>query len=191
MNREITSPPHDNLSFKEMKKKQAEEYFEWYVSQIPLKIELLEEIAASDGVKTVFDFTPESLIPIWEWHETKITYRQLTEEEIQAERNMHPEWMWDRIADRDLSFDTLYYCMALALYFAEVIIRNANGKVNWGFFSKPKNRMGVNEPTLLGFKCNQDLNPRRVLVNCTRKSAREFKSTRLKDAYDIWIKDVE
>ena len=61
MNREITSPPHDNLSFKEMNKKQAEEYFEWYVSQIPLKIELLEEIAASDGVKTVFDFTPESL----------------------------------------------------------------------------------------------------------------------------------
>ena len=58
MNREITSPPHDNLSFKEMNKKQAEEYFEWYVSQIPLKIELLEEIAASDGVKTVFDFTP-------------------------------------------------------------------------------------------------------------------------------------
>ena len=62
MSCEVASSTYNNLSFKEMDEKQAREHFEWYVSQIPLKIELLEEIAASDGVKTrLFSILHQSL----------------------------------------------------------------------------------------------------------------------------------
>lgn len=184
----LKASPYSNIPFGEMNAEQAKEHFEWYKTQIPLRIEWLKKLAASDGLMDVFDFTPESLIPIWEWYEKKIAYRQLSEEEMQAEQSTHPEWMWDSIPDKDLSIDTLYYCVLLAAYFAEVVIRNTKGKVYWGYFTKPKNRVGLNEPTLLGFKFNKDLNPRTIVRVCTKKSGKEHKSSRLKDAYDTWTK---
>ena len=65
------------------------------------------------------------------------------------------------------------YGMDVALYFAEVIIRNNSEKIKWGYFTKPQIRIGVNQPTLLGFKYDKDLNPRIVIVNLARRSAKK------------------
>ena len=60
----------------------------------------------------------------------------------------------------------------------------------WGYFTKPKNRFSVNEPVLLGFKDNDDLNPRLIVENCTRKSAKEKMDDRLLKIYNTWMKYI-
>lgn len=80
--------------------------------------------------------------------------------------------------------------MDVAIYFAEVFIRN-NQTIQWGYFTMPKKRMSVNEPTLLGLKNGMDLNPRLIVINCTRHSSSGKKNTRLYDMYCTWMQYVE
>ena len=51
--------------------------------------------------------------------------------------------------------------------------------------------MSVNEPTLLGFKSDMDLNPRLIVLNCTRRSGKERLNTRLFDMYNTWMSYIE
>ena len=120
-----------------------------------------------------FDNTPESLIPLWEWYEQKITMVDKTEEEYQKEREETPDYI--EVPKTKISMETWKIGMDLALYFADVMIRNNTGKVYWGYFTKPKNRMSVKRPVLLGFKADMDLDPRLIVVNCTSRSSRSSK----------------
>lgn len=189
MKYEMMIPPFDRVEFIDMNKKQAQEYFEWYIGQIDYRISLLLNNIKEDGIDTNFDYSIESLIPLWEWYERKISYRKIDESEYQLRISKHPEWMKDYIAETDLSWETLMYCMDVALYFAEVMIRH-NDNIKWGFFTKPKNRSGVNQPVLLGFKYDMDLNPRLIVENCTRRSGKEMLKTRLYDMYFTWMKYI-
>ena len=47
--------------------------------------------------------------------------------------------------------------------------------------------MSVNQPTLLGFKADMDLNPRLIVINCTRRSSKERNNNRLLDMYNTWM----
>ena len=189
MQYEMMVPPFERVEFWEMNKKQAQEYFDWYLGQADYRVNLLLTAVKEDGVDADFDYSVESLLPLWEWYESKITYRKLDEAEYQARISRHPEWMKDDVSDTDLSWETLMYCMDVALYFAEGIIKH-NSSIYWGYFTKPKNRYGVNQPVLLGFKHNMDLNPRLIVTNCTRHSGREKLSSRLYDIYYTWMKYV-
>lgn len=179
------------VEFRDMTKEQAQEYFEWYVEQIESHMERLKSEVCSEVEDMRFDYSPESLIPLWTWYEGKIKLIERTEDEISDEEKKYPEWMHAYIDRTKISLYTLRYCLDVALYFAEVIIRSCNGKIYWGYFTKPKNRMSVNEPTLLGFKNKMDLEPRLVVLNCTRRSSREAMDTRLYDMYHTWMEYVE
>lgn len=78
-----------------------------------------------------------------------------------------------------------------AIYFAEVIRRNNANILHWGYFTKPKSRMSVNEPVLLGFVKGMDMNPHRIVYNCTLDSIREPEKNRLFDLYHVWMEYVE
>lgn len=88
---------------------------------------------------------------------------------------------------RELSIKTMAYVLDIAMYFAEVMIRNTDGKVQWGYFTKPKNRMSVNEPVLLGFKYGDDLNPRHIIKNCALRSGEERQPERIFNIYNVWM----
>ncbi len=60
-----------------------------------------------------------------------------------------------------------------------------------GIFYRAKKRQSVNEPVLLGFKNNVDLNPRLVLLNLLRRSSKEINEKRLYDIYHVWMKYVD
>ncbi len=182
-------PPFNRVEFEDMNKKQAQEYFDWYVGQIDNRISLLLTALKEAGINTEFDYSVESLIPLWEWYEGKISYRKLDEPEYQLRIQKQPEWMKDYVVETDLSWETLMYCMDIALYFAEVIIRH-NETIKWGFFTKPRNRADVNQPVLLGFRYDMDLNPRLVVENCTRHSGEAKLATRLYDMYNTWMKYI-
>lgn len=189
MKYEMMIPPFERVEFEDMNKKQVQEYFDWYVGQVDYRISLLLNAIKEDGIDADFDYSIESLIPLWKWYEGKISYRELDESEYQLRISKHPEWMKEYIANKDLSWVTLMYCMDVALYFAKVVIKH-NSTIKWGYFTKPKNRADVNQPVLLGFKHDIDLNPRLIVENCTRRSSKERLSTRLYDMYYAWKKYI-
>ena len=95
----------------------------------------------------------ESLIPVWEWYEKKIVVEHYTRRELKKEAKKYPDWLREEILSDDtkISVNTLAICDDLAIYFAEVIRRNNLEHIYWGYYTKPKNCISVNEPVLLGF----------------------------------------
>ncbi len=191
MDYEMMAPPFEHIGFKDLNKKEAAKYFEWYISQISHRIDVLKRCVQNENEEVVFDFSKDSLIPLWTWYEKKIQIVNKTEEELEIQLNKYPSWMHNEIAKTKISLETLKFGMDVAIYFAEVIIKNSNGRIQWGFFSSPKKRMSVNEPTLLGFKGDMDLNPRLIVINCTRRSSVEGNNNRLLDMYNTWMAYIE
>jgi len=111
--------------------------------------------------------------------------------ELKKEFAKYPEWLHSEILRTKISPETLSCGMDIAIYFAEVVVRESCGQISWGYFTTPRNRISVNEPVLLGFKGNMDMNPRLLIVNCTRRSSREANRNRLIDLYHTWMAYVE
>ncbi len=165
--------PFEFKDFEEMKKKEAEEYFNWYVSEVDNRINYLNEYIKKDTNNNVsfLDYTPESLIPLWNWFQTKITFVEESKEEIERKAKEFPKEL-QYIAYENTkkpSVQTLGITTDVANYFAEVFRKN-NPSIYWGYFTKPKNHISVNEPVLLGFVRKDNLNPRLITYNCIWKT---------------------
>lgn len=180
-------PPFEYDGFQKLKKNEAKEYFEWYMNQVEHRIEVLKKHILGERKDIIFDYTPNSLVALWDWYEEKIEIVNKSKEELEQEMSRYPKWLHNEIAHTKISMETLKYGMDIAVYFAEVIIRNNDGKIRWGYFTEPKMRMSVNEPTLIGFENDMDMNPRLIVINCTRRSSRENNSNRLLEMYNVWM----
>ena len=88
----------DNYAFFELIPKQAKEYFLWYKSEIPNRIALLWEYMKRECPEAEpFDYLPESLIPLWEWYETKIGRVPMTAKEIESRVKIFPLYLESEI----------------------------------------------------------------------------------------------
>ncbi len=180
----ISQSPIRVLSFKELKKEEAQIYYDWYVNECETRIMLLNK-RINEDTKCVLDYSVESLKKIWEWFENIIVFEELSEEDYMIKLEEYPEWMHPYISKKRISMETLIYGLDIAIYFAEVIIRNNSG-IHWGYYTKPKNRASVNQPVLLGFKSDMEMNPREIVVNCIRSLGNEKDNNALFDLYSIW-----
>ena len=59
--------PFEVVPFEEMKKKQVEQYFQWYMDTLVERLCRLQNYITKTGGTVVLDKTPESLISLWEW----------------------------------------------------------------------------------------------------------------------------
>ena len=76
--------PFEFISPRERNKKQTKQYFDWFLTQIDTRIEILQNyIDKTSTKKNVLDKSPESLIDLWEWFEDKIVEEKMTDEEIE------------------------------------------------------------------------------------------------------------
>ena len=191
MEYEYMISPVKNYDFFEFTKEEAKIYFNWYMEEKGHRIEMLEEYVHNAGVDIDFDYSPESLIPLWRWYETIIVSEKKTEEEIEKEKKKLPEWLHSQISEEKISMNTLKFGMDIAIYFAEVMIRNSDGKVHWGYVTKPKNYINVNRPVVSGFKAGQELDPSRTVYVLTLSSEEENNEKRLYDRYYVWQEDIE
>ena len=88
----------DNYAFFELTAKQAKEYFNWYMEQIPCRLTKLWEYMKQDRPEAgPFDYSPESLIPLWEWYETKIEQVPMSQKEIEYQVARYPKWIENEI----------------------------------------------------------------------------------------------
>ena len=146
------TPPFELISFEDMKKKQAEQYFVWYIDTIEQRIQNLEKYINLTGTRMVLDKTPNSLIELWDWFSNHIEVCTKDEQELMLESAMRPDWIKAHIMSdrRKLSLNTIMIAVDISAYFGEVFIKN-NPNIYWGYLSKPKKLHGVNRPRLLGF----------------------------------------
>lgn len=185
----LMDPPFGSKPFREMSKKEAKIHFDWYVSEIPNRIQMLKDAFEFDGGNPrLLDLTPKSLILLWQWFIPQVSTVSKTQEELEAEMRKVPDWLKEEVArnTQKLSIGTLAIAMDIAIYFAEVFV-NHYENVNWGLLLKPKNHAEYHQPVLFGFGKKEEMNPRGVIYTLTLRAVRgETESDSLYEMYRIW-----
>lgn len=175
MNYEYMIPPFRHTGFCNLSSSQVEQYFQWYIAQSAYRIDLLNKYIQSTNFSLIMDYSPESLIGLWEWYEEHVLLN-------------------DEINDKTISIDNgaklfsnvvLKIALDVSFYFSETIIKN-NPTISWGYFTRPKNAMSVNKPVLLGFKSGC-LDPRLIIENCSYRSIRCRNRNNLYNIYNNWL----
>lgn len=188
----LMAPPFHIKNFDEMSETDAKEHYEWYLSEIPNRLKLLET-----SVKVLkpkqdieFDFTKESLIGLWSWYLDNVEIVQKTEEEYQLEVNNSNSMTRKSIMKEKITIGWLAIAMDISIYFAECFVRN-NEVLQWGLMTKPKSLACVNKPVVIGFRHNMQLDATNILFVQTRKILKGLKK---KDAllqlYDNWVNHI-
>ena len=187
----IMEPPFLSFPIEDMKKKQVEQHFNWYMTQIEGRIKQLNEFINLEKKDVVLDKTPESLIDLWEWFQEHIEYEDKTEEEINKSCEGQPEWFQEilRQDTKKMTLLTMALAEDIAIYFSEAMIHN-HPQVHWGYLMKPKKLDGVNIPILLGFEGDISSNPRNMVSVCIYKSTDKKNKYQLYETYNKWVDNI-
>lgn len=177
----LLAPPF-TLKFGEMSKKELDDYFEWYLDQIPKRIIVLErEVTRTQGFEDWrADYSPESLDQLGEWFERQIETRQRTEEEIAAMK-AGLEWPASQIEIPRLELTNKTYSLAfdIGMYLSQVLLKNVPG-IRWEHKTKGSKRwIEYGQPILVGWvkRVKTDsFNPTRVIVSLAFSLARKEES---------------
>ena len=185
------TPPFELISFEDMKKKQAEQYFVWYIDTIEQRIQNLEKYINLTGTRMVLDKTPNSLIELWDWFSNHIEVCTKDEQELMLELAMRPNWIKAHIMSdrRKLSLNTIMIAVDISAYFGEVFIKN-NPNIYWGYLSKPKKLHGVNRPRLLGFAGDMSVYPYGRVEMCIWKTIETVDNMHLFNMYQVCLKMI-
>ena len=183
--------PFELISFEDMKKKQAEQYFVWYIDTIEQRIQNLEKYINLTGTRMVLDKTPNSLIELWDWFSNHIEVCTKDEQELMLELTMRPDWIKAHIMSdrRKLSLNTIMIAVDISAYFGEVFIKN-NPNIYWGYLSKPKKLHGVNRPRLLGFAGDMSVYPYGRVEMCIWKTIETVDNMHLFNMYQVCLKMI-
>ena len=175
----------DNYAFFELTPKQAKEYFKWYMEEIPHRLTLLWNYIHQDYPEIKeFDYSPESLIPIWEWYETKIKQVPMTAKEIESRVRVFPKYLESEIRKNTQKYtgETLSLALDISIYLGEVIIKNYPHP-RWNYRTKPKREISVYRPVIDGLPYNMTMETSRSLFVLTIESTKERDKDRLYTLY--------
>jgi len=188
-------PPFEIKSFEKMTKKEAQIHFDWYVSEVPKRVELITKayLETGGGKLDDLDLSPQSLVYLWTWFIPRVVTITKSDEEIENELDKAPEWFKEKVLEnkKKLTVGSLSLAMDIAIYFAEVFIHNFD-KLYWGFVTKPKSLIYVNSPVIMGFSTGIELDPRNIVYNLTLKIIND-KSDKEEDLFNIfkvWKNDI-
>lgn len=188
----IMEPPFEIQSFSELSAKESKALLNWFVSQIPVRLDLLQKAIkhTTDDSNEFLDFSPLSLIPLWRWFLDQIEIKEKTQEEIIIEKLNIPEQLRNiiEVKTQELSVGTQILAMDIAIYTAEVLIRS-HAEIKWGRIRKPKTSIDVNRPVLLSNSSKVVINPTNEISNLTGQMVRIGNTNEaiLKEKYDSWV----
>ncbi|MEK4076488.1 hypothetical protein MHI01_21740 [Paenibacillus sp. FSL M7-0656] len=181
--------PFEFTPFSVMSKTEAEEYYEWFLSIIPQRIELLQENVELSGSHVQLDFSQDSLISLWEWFIPRIEQKKMTIEEINEELDLVPDWMRPEVEQNVLKFsrDTETQIIDIGIYFSSVLIHSSS-KLKWTVINKPRNHVDVNQPLLAGTGKIR-LNPIRVVDVCAARALSDVGNINMLNDLYVWWRE--
>ena len=181
-------PPFPVKSFDLLTTRQAKEIFKWYTDDIPARLDQLQKCIDADVNGTVqLTRGKDSLRPLWSWLVANIQLQELTESDLKESLDAVPKWLHEYIVagKYKLTTESLSIGMDVAIYLGEVFVHEFP-QIYWGFFTKPKSRVSVNEPVLLGFENGLDMNPRRIVDTLIiRHNSKEWRNRYVRYAVHV------
>ena len=201
---ELLVPPFGAVPEK-LKPRQVKEYFEWYISQVPLRVNYLKaKCSESLGIKIdKINSSPESLIQIWKWFlkicEIENTPIDTISKYKETMKGM-PESFIEHMANYGrtrFSITTEYIIRDIGMYFGNLLIFN-HPSLFWGYYTKPKSDFFVNKPVIQGFEDSNFDPPYRpsfepihmVTVQAAKIFKKEISKFDLYNLYLVWRKYV-
>ena len=182
-------PPFPVKSFDLLTTRQAKEIFKWYTDDIPARLDQLQKCIDADVNGTVqLTRGKDSLRPLWSWLVANIQLQELTESDLKESLDAVPKWLHEYIVagKYKLTTESLSIGMDVAIYLGEVFVHEFP-QIYWGFFTKPKSRVSVNEPVLLGFENGLDMNPRRIVDTLMWQCANGKSSEGLYESFNRFL----
>lgn len=149
MNYPLLIPPFD-IDFSEMSPAQAREHLEWFVSQIPERLDLLS------GVSTIsLDYSNESLIHLWEWFLPRVSIERKSNEELSNSLSVIPEWLKETFSQnprhtKKLTKESTVLAIDISMYFSNMFLYKYP-MLKWSVNTKSKKYVYYNMPVISGF----------------------------------------
>jgi hypothetical protein len=192
MEYQLIIPPFEVKPFEDMDKNEAQTYFDWYISEIPKRLEVLKEYFefSGGGSKELLNFTPESLKFLWKWYIPLLKMEKKTKEELKLELQQNPKWLKSEVLKGKFKISTQSKAIAddISIYFAEVVIKNFL-KAKWGFMNKPKSYISVNQPILICFSNRTPMETKALVeVMCLKVADGDKTPNQLYGTYCFWKK---
>ena len=158
--------------YKEMTDREANQYFEYYISQIPIRIAYLQNFLDKNADKKIkLDFTENSLVEFWDWYGDLLVEQQKTD--YQENTPLH------------LSYGVLGISSDFAMYFGELFVRK-NPTIRRGYLKKPKNNLFFHRPSLMGFQHNLCYCPEQTISVLVCRALKEKNSNAVCDIVKSW-----
>lgn len=151
--------PPIHKPFKELSKREAKEYFEWFLSHVDERSNYIRA-KVSDGLKIsidLVDFSMESLVYVWRWF-LQVAELQKTPEEVfknirrELEMSGAPgEFIEDEIRERsrELSIFSRYVIRDIGMYVGKMFVTNYES-LRWDYYTKKRDSF-ANMPQIFGF----------------------------------------
>lgn len=213
MNYEFMGTPFEFDEFENLSRKEARAYFKWYVGQIDSRMEILKAAVLEENPEVNFDFSPESLIPVWKWYQKKIVFVRKPEEILSQETDRFQGWLVsqvmragkkyedinmeflraiasEHIVETEISEETLGYAKDIAIYFSEVMRRNNEDVLYWTFIANAKRHVSFNKPVIMGFVSRVSLDASMVIRTLTRREQESKNENALFQSYNKWLNNL-
>lgn len=188
MDYKLMIPPMRIGRYEDMKKKDAKKHFDWYISEVPKRIEQLRLLLVNfeSESSVILDFTPQSLIELWNWYINNVEILDKTEIELENEKSERGIYITKNILKNKISIEWLAIAVDIGIYFAECMIKNCNN-LKWDVIYKPKSLMCVNKPVVVGFKSNIQMDSANLMLVQTRKILKgQYNNKAMFDLFNNW-----
>lgn len=142
---DILIPPLEKSIF-QLNEREAGDYYEWFIQNIPGRIAYLSDKCTSDlRIRSDrMDLSPESLLLLWKW------FRRKAKTETVVRTIETTAGGQTQKKERQLTLQTEYILRDIGMYFGETFVKNYEG-IYWTYYTKPKRDFFVNHPLLKGF----------------------------------------
>lgn len=139
-------------------KRTADKYFKWYMQQLPVRTEYLRKRVADDLQMELsrLDYSPQSLIPVWDWYILTAIIEQTPKKEI---RKMRQSPFYALVGEsavntEQMSLNSILIQRDIGMYLARVMLQESPA-LKWMFehdapSKKIKNVFNI-RPVLTGF----------------------------------------
>lgn len=184
----IVVPEILDKPFFEMNKKEAQAYLDWFLNIKEDRLEILNKVIVESGNNDWrFDFTVNSLAPLFDWFKSVVSARNKTLEEIKTEESKVTGLLkgYVDVGEKTFTNETVSICSDIGMYFGEVL-KNEK-KLEWSFILKPKRNAEYAQPILVKKGAKINLNPRAIIENVARGFIDDsFEKNELVKLYNVW-----
>jgi len=188
----LFSPP-SLRPFSQMTREEAIAYYQWFVTQIPSRLNILEQAVQSSAAHIYHKWnanrTATSLELLGEWFLQNVTVRMLSEDEIQERLEAIPLQFRLSIPAQNWVLDENSYSIAvdIGIYLGE-ILRVNYPQLRWQLLTKPKSDIDYHYPVVTGgFGRKHHCNSLGVSISLALSFVEGVDDAfRLRKLYEIW-----